>query len=188
MNEDSPIEIPLESAPGHHSKPDPDSASTQPTGDTYQVKMSDGKLYGPITLENIVKWAREGRIPRDALLYPEGGGDPKSVFAETQLASILSAPPTASNMEIGGKSNEPAQRTIFLPTGNQPALWGYYLAVFSYIMWPLMPVALALGVIGLVRSIRNPKARGGLHALVAIVLSLLLPVAAYYVYLYIESF
>ena len=154
----------------------------------YKVRTNNGEEYGPADLDQIVNWAREGRIPRDALLYPEGGGDPKSVFAEPRLASILSAPPTAPNMEIGGKFKEPAQRTIFLPTGNQPALWGYYLAVFSYIMWPLMPVALAFGVIGLIRSIRNPKARGGLHALVAIVLCLLLPVAAYYLYLYIESF
>ena len=184
MNDDPPLGIPFESA----SNQSPVSPSPQSEGENYRVKMSDGKLYGPITLEEIVNWAREGRIPRDALLYPEGGGDPKSVFAESRLASILSAPPTSPNMETGGKSKEPVQRTIFLPTGNQPALWGYYLAVFSYIMWPLMPVALALGVIGLVRSIRNPKARGGLHALVAIVLCLLLPVAAYYVYLYIESF
>ena len=182
MNEDPPLDIPLEPAPN------PVPAPPQPEEEAYRVKMSDGQLYGPITLDQIVHWAREGRIPREALLYPERGGDPKSVFAEPRLASILSAPPTLPTMAMTGKPLEPAKRTFFLPTGNQPALWGYYLAVFSYIMWPLMPVALALGVIGLVRSIRNPKARGGLHALVAIVLSLLLPVAAYYVYLYLESF
>ncbi|MCH7573193.1 MAG: hypothetical protein IH891_09795 [Planctomycetes bacterium] len=152
------------------------------------MRTIKGEEYGPADLDQIVQWAREGRIPRDALLYPEGGGDPKSVFAEPRLASILSAPPTAPTVEMINKPLEPAKRTFFLPTGNQPALWSYYLAVFSYIMWPLMPVALALGVIGLVRSIRNPEARGGLHALIAIVLSLLLPVAAYYVYLYLESF
>lgn len=112
MNEDPPLDIPLESAPV--------PAPPRPEGETYRVKMSDGQLYGPITLDQIVQWAREGRIPRDALLYPEGGGDPKSVFAEPRLASILSAPPTLPTMAMTGKPLEPAKRTFFCPPAINP--------------------------------------------------------------------
>ena len=159
--------------------------------ETYRLKLSNGEEYGPVDLDMIVQWARQGRIPRDGLLIPKDGGEPKSVFTEPRLASILAtslAPPTMPVQDANDNPSASGEPSIFLPTGNQPALWGYYLAVISFIMWPLMPVALGLGIIGLIRSIRNPKAKGGLHALVAIVLSLLLPVAAYYLYHYIESF
>lgn len=180
MNEDPPLDIPLEPAPN------PVPAPPQPEGETYRVKMSDGQLYGPITLDQIVHWAREGRIPREALLYPEGGGDPKSVFAEPRLASILSAPPTAPNTPVP-PSATPTSKSFLFPTGNQYALIGYYLSVAGFLIPLLCPVSLTLGVLGVFRAIKYPTAKGLAHAIVAIFLSIGSPIFWYMVWDWIET-
>lgn len=147
----------------------------------YRVRMTDGTEFGPADLDTIVQWAREGRIPRDALLYPaddsagggEGGGEPKSVFAEPRLAAILSAPPTVPSM-VRAQARE-AKSSWWMPTGNQPALWGYYIAVASFLIPLISPVSLVLGAVGVVRALTKPEAKGLLHGIVAIVLSLAAP-------------
>ena len=47
----------------------------------FTVRLSDGQAFGPATVEMIRQWALEGRVPKDALLIPETGAEPKSVFA-----------------------------------------------------------------------------------------------------------
>lgn len=185
MNEDSPLDIPLESAPDHYPNPAQGSASAQPEEEKYRVKMSDGKLYGPIRLEEIVQWAREGRIPRDGLLISKEGGEIKSVFAEPRLASILSAPPTAPTTPVP-PSATPTSKSFLFPTGNQYALIGYYLSVAGFLFPLLCPVSLILGVLGIIRAIKFPKAKGLLHAIVAILLSFGSPIFWYMIYEWIE--
>ncbi|MSR32711.1 MAG: hypothetical protein EXR99_14525 [Gemmataceae bacterium] len=66
--------------------------------------------------------------------------------------------------------------SVIIPYKNPTALTGYYLGVFS-----LMPClglilvipAIILGIMGLVKSNKNPQARGTVHAIVAIVLGLI---------------
>jgi hypothetical protein len=58
-----------------------------------------------------------------------------------------------------------------IPYKNMPALIGYYLAVFSIILGPLLGIpALVLGIIGLVKRSKDPRVRGLAHAWVAILL------------------
>jgi hypothetical protein len=61
-----------------------------------------------------------------------------------------------------------------IPYRNVPALIGYYAGVFSLIPClglALAPVAGILGIIGLVIALRNPKAKGTAHSIVAMVLA-----------------
>ena len=63
-----------------------------------------------------------------------------------------------------------------IPTGNPPALVGYYLAVFSLI--PCFGLLLAipavvLGIIGMRKVKAHPEAKGATHAWVATILGLL---------------
>ena len=60
-----------------------------------------------------------------------------------------------------------------IPYKNVPALFAYYLAVFSLI--PCIGLALAipaviLGIIGLQKRAKNPAIKGGAHAWIGIVL------------------
>ena len=152
---------------------------------TYRIKMSDGTEFGPAGLEEIVQWAREGRIPRDALLYPTDGGEPRSVFAEPRIAAILIAPPTTPTQPVDAPSSKPPSRLI--PTGNLPALWGYYVGVFSFLMPIACPISFVLGAVGVVRAITKPEAKGLLHAIAAIVLSVGSPLFWYFVWHWAES-
>ncbi len=150
----------------------------------FNVRMSDGTSFGPADLDQVVQWTREGRIPRDALLYPVEGGEPKSVFAEPRIAAILSAPPTAPS-PVAVVAHKPASRLI--PTGNPFSLWGYYIGVFSFLIPLMCPVSLALGALGVVRALRNPEAKGLLHGIVAILLSVAAPVFWYAVYQWLDT-
>jgi len=161
----------------HTSHPDHEARAAPPTpaATMFRIRMTGGTEFGPANLDTIVQWAREGRIPRDALLYPAahtgGGGEPKSVFAEPRIAAILAAPPT---MPSEAEAASAATSSIWMPTGNQPALWGYYIGVASLIplFIVLTPISLILGVVGLVRAFMKPEAKGLFHAIAAIVLSI----------------
>ena len=72
---------------------------------------------------------------------------------------------------LPARAAEPASGLI--PTGNPPALVGYYLAVFSLI--PCFGLLLAipavvLGVLGMKKAKAQPDAKGAAHAWVAIIL------------------
>ena len=66
-----------------------------------------------------------------------------------------------------------------VPYRNGPALAAYYTGVFGLIPilgFILGPVAFILGIIGLVKARKNPKAHGTGHAIAGIVLGVVDPV------------
>jgi hypothetical protein len=134
----------------------------------YSVRTADGREYGPANRELIAQWAREGRVPADSLLMPEGGGPPISVLADALLASIVKAPPTVS-----AGVPPPGSYSGIIPYRNAPALIGYYCGFASLL--PVVgliaaPVAITLSIIGLRRAAANPAIKGQVHAWVGIVL------------------
>jgi hypothetical protein len=63
--------------------------------------------------------------------------------------------------------------STFIPYKNGLALAAYYCGVFGLVPilgFVLAPTALVLGILGLRYSRRNPKARGGGHAITGIIL------------------
>ena len=90
---------------------------------------------------------------------------------ETAVNALLL--PVREVFEADPRLDSPVQNVI--PYRNQWALTGYYLGVFSLI--PVAGILLALpaiilGVIGLVVGLKQPKRRGKVHAIVAIVLGI----------------
>lgn len=134
----------------------------------FSVQLADGTVYGPATREMLLDWAREGRIPKDAMLV--GDGDPVPVADDPEVARIVLAPPTRST---GVRSTAPSSASGMIPTGNPPALIGYYLGVGSLIPFlglVFAPFAIVLGIIGFLRVRKHPAARGTAHAILAITL------------------
>ena len=134
----------------------------------YKVRSSNGKEYGPADLDQIVQWAREGRLERDSMLVPVSGGEVKPVLAEPRLAAVLSAPPS-----IPGSlpTSDEAPLSGLIPYKNPPALIGYYVSIFS--CFPILglllgPAAIVLGIVGIRRRSADPKRRGLAHAWIAI--------------------
>jgi hypothetical protein len=137
----------------------------------YNVRLSNGTEFGPASLDLIAQWAREGRVPLDALLVSVEGGAIQSVLSVQSLKMILQAPPTVST----GVRMPPDDGVVtgMIPYKNPPALIGYYFGIFSLIPFLgalLGIVAIVLGVAGLIKRKNNPKVRGAVHAWVAIVL------------------
>ncbi|MCZ6834900.1 MAG: hypothetical protein O7G85_03930 [Planctomycetota bacterium] len=148
----------------------------------YKIKMPDGTEFGPADLDTIVQWAKEGRIAKAALLYPEDGGEPMSVFAQPRIASILGAPPTSHS--ITPEVKQAKSSSGWFPTGNPLSLWGYYISVAGFLIPLLCPISLIMGCVGMVRAIQNPKAKGFVHGLVAVLFSLGSPAFWYFVFAY----
>jgi len=60
----------------------------------YKILGSDGKEYGPVTLEVLRQWLAEGRADRHTKVLPEGATEWKAVAELPELAAGLPAPPT----------------------------------------------------------------------------------------------
>ncbi len=137
----------------------------------YSVRVSDGTEFGPAAVEQIVQWAREGRVPRDALLVPADGGDPISVHAVPELAAVLATAP-APPIVPGPTAPRDEPLSGLIPYKNPAALVGYYLGLFSCL--PVLglvmgPVGIVLGIRGLKARAADASSKGAAHAWIAIV-------------------
>ena len=144
----------------------------------FTVRLLDGSRFGPAAMDLVEQWAREGRVPKGAVLEPEGGGPERPVSEEPRLAAHSQAPPTvAVTPSVPEESNG---ITTIIPYRNAPALAGYYLAVFGLI--PVLGLvfsvpAVVLGIIGVRRRRQNPALKGAVHAWIGIILGGLMTLA-----------
>jgi hypothetical protein len=144
---------------------------------TYMVRLSNGQEFGPAPMATIIEWAQQRRVPVDALLVPSDGSAARSVLSDEKLRGFIQAPPTAPTGPLQQPSSSAA--SVIIPTANPCALAGYYVAVFSIVAFPLAPVALVLGIIGLRARLKRPEVHGMAHAIVAIVVGFLISAAAF---------
>ena len=132
----------------------------------YRMRMSDDREFGPVSMETIQQWARQGRVPFGVILISENDGAEYAVHDFPELARIVQAPPTEST---GLRYTPPSSPHAMIPTANPHALIGYYIAVASLLLPILAPVAIILGIIGLRNVSLNPEVKGTAHGWVAIV-------------------
>ena len=139
----------------------------------YKVRVAGGQEYGPADMAQLERWAQEGRIPPDATLVPEDARDPYPAADESRLRVHILAPPTRSTGIAGPSEHEgPA----LIPYKNPAALVGYYLSIFSCI--PLIglvlgPIAIFLGIRGLIQVSHHSERKGTVHAWIALALGLI---------------
>jgi hypothetical protein len=64
----------------------------------YKIIASDGKPYGPISLEQLKQWAAEGRVGPQTAVQTEGAADWKKAGEMPELAAVFpgGAPPASS--------------------------------------------------------------------------------------------
>lgn len=137
-------------------------------GIQYRVRLPHGQEYGPATLETVCQWAREGRVTVDSLLVPTDGGAVRSVLSEPALASLLQP----RRVVVPAQPVPDDSMATIIPYRNPPALFAYYLAVFSLI--PIIGFFLAvpaviLGIVGLRRLGSDPHLKGVAHAWIGII-------------------
>lgn len=157
--------------------------------------LPDGRRFGPTSLVTIAAWAREGRVPVEALIehapatgaHPPDGGEPGAidgvdgaspnatpVWEIPDLRSILAAPPTERSVAVGQAARsavEPSPIATLIPYRNPPALIGYYLSLLSLLPLvglPLGVIAIVLGIMGFRRRRADPAIKGAAHATIAV--------------------
>ncbi len=69
----------------------------------YKIIGSDGKEYGPISLEQLKQWLLEGRLNKQTKVLPEGATDWRTVGELPELDVIMppAAPPNFSSLRTG---------------------------------------------------------------------------------------
>src|SRR5271169_659344 len=136
----------------------------------YKIIGSDQKEYGPVGVEDLRQWIREGRANAQSRVRVEGGAadwQPLSAFPE--LAALLtSRPPEAPPPFF------PMSERVYAPEKtNGMAMAGF---VFSLLSLPccccgLLPLlGLIFSILGLVQTIRYPHQRGRELAIAGIVI------------------
>ena len=139
----------------------------------YKVRVAGGQEYGPADMAQLERWAQEGRIPPDAMLVPDDSREPYPAADEPRLRVHVLAPPTRSTGVVDPTEQEgPA----LIPYKNPAALVGYYLSICSCIPFVglvLGPIAIFLGIRGLIQVSRHPQRKGTVHAGIAIALGLI---------------
>lgn len=135
------------------------------------VVLGSGQRFGPAAMDVVMQWAREGRVPRDAVLQStDPAAPPRSVLAEPRLSSIIGAPPTVAGPVI---PQEDGAVTTLIPYKNGFALTAYYLGVLALIPFlGLLPAlfAIGFGIAGIRVYYREPKRKGIAHAWTGILL------------------
>ena len=59
----------------------------------YKIIGADGKEYGPINLEQLREWMRQGRVGMQTQVRPEAGGDWRPLSAYPELNAATALPP-----------------------------------------------------------------------------------------------
>jgi len=143
--------------------------------ETYTVRLSDGRGFGPADVGVIRAWAAQGRVPADAKLEPTGGGEAIVAGEHPELAGAINAPPTVAGAVVYDTGTDATGGLI--PYRNPKALVGYYVGIASLlgvVLWGvgiLISVpALVLGILGLRARKRDPRVRGAGHAWTAIII------------------
>jgi hypothetical protein len=147
--------------------------SDRPEPRAYWIRLPDGSEYGPGSLELMATWARDGRVPRTALLVTRDGAPPVPVISNPALLEALDTPPPSALDEIASTIEDSAVGSL-VPFRNQPAMVGYWMSIAALIIPGLGailgPASMALGGVGLYIARRFPKARGTSHSFGAIII------------------
>lgn len=129
------------------------------------MRTNDGQRFGPVSMNELLKWHGERRVPEDAILIDVETNEERPVLSFPALTipppPMAIIPPTAQQPQISATDH-------LIPAKNPNALIGYYLGVFGIALWILGPFALVLGIRGLI-NVKNVGV-GRTHSLVAIIL------------------
>ena len=136
---------------------------TVPSADTtFTVQNPNGTQHGPASIDQLKAWAQEGLLSSTSRLIPDGGGQPIAVAGFLPLQGYLD-------------SQSDVLATL-IPWRNSCALIGYYfglLGIIPLVGCILSPVAIVLGILGILKWKKDHRSRGLVHAIVAIICGLI---------------
>jgi hypothetical protein len=128
----------------------------------YRIVGADGKVYGPIGLEQLQQWAAQGRVNPQTRVQPEGTAEWRPAVEVPEVQAALAAagfsPDFIPPIQPGGPAAEVAPKTGL-------AITGFVLGIVSVVLFCLGPLfgipAIICGHIAHRRARRAPAQYGG---------------------------
>lgn len=147
----------------------------------YKIIGADGKEYGPVATDVLMKWVGEGRVNGLTKVLPEGAPEWKDVAAIPELAAALAAPPPATlaayQAALGTRTNPMALTGMIL------GLVSISVGLCCCYGLPFSVPGIIFSCIGLSQIKNNPQAYTGrgmaIAGLVLSILSILLAVGLF---------
>ena len=139
----------------------------------YTIRLSDGQTFGPASRQEVLNWARESRIPDDALIETSDGASSIAASLPWVIEARKRAVPPRSRVGLSPQVPPPNAIDHVIPVRNGPALISWYLGVFSLI--PILGIPLGIGaiitgLIGLLKVGRGDVKVGFWHGLLGMIL------------------
>jgi hypothetical protein len=138
----------------------------------YKIIGSDQKEYGPVGVEDIRQWIREGRANGQSRVRAEGGAAWQPLQAFPELAALLATAPPVMPPHFYPMSEcaEPVKRT------NGMAITGFVFSLLGLVccscgVFPAL--GLIFSIVGLIQTNRDPRQDGRGLAVAGIIISLL---------------
>jgi len=135
----------------------------------YKILASDGKEYGPVSLEQLRQWIAEGRVNAETRVQESGAPDWKTAAEFPEIAALLAAPPPP----IAGPARVSAPVSPLLPVARPSkglAITSFVLGLASFVLclsiFTGIP-AIVCGHIARGRARRSPDQYGGVAFAVA---------------------
>jgi len=136
----------------------------------YRIIGADGKLYGPIGLEQIRQWLAEGRADNRTPVYVEGASDWTYLGLLPELAAQFATPPAAPVAAPSGIS--PARGTNGFATAGLVCGLLSWAACCCCCGLPFNLLGLVFSLIALLQISSQPQPQEGrLFAIIGLVLS-----------------
>ena len=150
---------------------------------TYKIIGADQKEYGPVSLEQVRQWIREGRANAQTLAQAEGGADWKPLGSFAELAGDFPSapPPTATVPPLSMSSG-----SLSVPRNNGLAIAGMVCSIAGlFCCGPLLStVGLVLSIVGLAQINQHPNEQKGRNLAIA---GVVLAILGYIVFLLLIS-
>jgi hypothetical protein len=143
-----------------------------------KLRTFDGQEYGPVSMQELIRWHAEGRVPHWATVIDVHTGERRPV---RDFPALVIPPPPLSNTPAATSPTQQHAINHLIPTGNSSSLVAYYCGIFGVIpcLSPVLgPIALLFGISGL--SVAKKINVGRTHSLVGIIagsLEILLSIA-----------
>ena len=126
-----------------------------------RLRLISGEEYGPASLQEVVQWHQQGRVPPDAVLVDAETGEIREISA----FPALSVPPPPPQYAAPAPSEA---MNHLIPTKNPSSLIAYYCGIFTFFLpLPLGPIALYHGRKGF--KYAREVGVGRTHSLVGII-------------------
>jgi hypothetical protein len=131
--------------------------------------IADGQRLGPVAHEELVSWARAGRLKATDLVWREGFAQWVPAAKATDITSLVPVLAQTGPADLG----DDAVMRALLPVGRSAwAIVAGYLGLFSVLVVPA-PLAILAGAIAVRQIRRNPKLHGMGRAVFGIVMGIL---------------